>query len=139
MHTMVLITQHIYTTIIGYKRVGDCTYPTLAGHTLRSENIKLIQLVKAIKSSIEIEKKLNNSRGGRREEVKESEEEWENKEVKRSKEEEKIDEGRMNEENRARERESSHKINSKQEQTIEILEDRPQIASDDHHDVLDVD
>lgn len=45
----------------GYKKVGDCTYPTLTGHTLRRKNIKLIQLLKAIKSNVENDRKLNNS------------------------------------------------------------------------------
>lgn len=47
--------------MIGYKKVGDCTYPTLTGHTLRRRNIKLIQFVKAIKSNEVNERKLNNS------------------------------------------------------------------------------
>ena len=46
--------------MIGYKKVGDCTYPTLTGHTLRNKNIKLIQFLKAIKSNVENERKLNN-------------------------------------------------------------------------------
>ena len=46
--------------MIGYKKVGDCTYPTLTGHTLRRKNIKLIQFVKAIKSNIVNERKFSN-------------------------------------------------------------------------------
>lgn len=47
--------------MIGYKKVGDCTYPTLSGHTLRRKNLKLIQFVKAIKSNIGNERELKNS------------------------------------------------------------------------------
>lgn len=47
--------------MIGYKKVGDCIYPTLTGHTLRRKNIKLIQFVKAIKSNVVNDRKLNNS------------------------------------------------------------------------------
>ena len=153
MYTIMLITQHIYATIIGYKRVGDCTYPTLTGHTLRSENIKLIQLVKAIKSNIETEKKLNNTSGGRYEELRENKEEKRSKEEMKSKvekeniEEKESKEGRKNDEERERDRgrdgerenESKNKINSKQDQSMKILENRTHNAADDHLDVLDVD
>ena len=73
--------------MIGYKRVGYCAYPTLTGHTLRSENVKLIQLVKAIKSNIKIEKKLNNTSGGKGEVLRESKGAKESKEVKECEEE----------------------------------------------------
>jgi hypothetical protein len=149
----------MHVNIIGYKRVGDCTYPKLTCHTLRSENVKLIQLIKAIKSNIDTEKNLNNTCGGRYEELREnkeskgSEEErkknegMRSREEKRSEEEREIKEekeingARKNEEERESEKEtaSNDKINREQDQSILILQDRTQIASDDHHDVLDVD
>jgi hypothetical protein len=115
--------------------------------------MKLVQLVKAIKSNIETEKKIDNTSGSKSEELRENnvesrrkeerrrEELRENNEEKESKEENENNGARKNEEERDRERESesNDKINSKQDQSMKILENRTHNASDDHLDVLDVD
>jgi hypothetical protein len=68
-------------------------------------------------------------------EEKESKGEKENKREKENNGARKYEEGTV----RARERKSYNKINMEQDQSIEILQDRTQSASDDHLDVLDVD
>ena len=150
--------QNFDIDMIGYRKVGDCTYPTLTGHTLRNENIKLIQLLKAIKSETEILKKSN---------IMSDVEQVDNLSNRKFPHENAINDSNMGssdsrihesfESNRGEEGEgltllqsdiqkgskvledSNEKIDRNSEQPFEILNNGTHIASEDLHRLLDVD